>query len=192
VVELRDAATIGRRNPRPNDPHLAERACRAAPRPDADDAEELFRLGAACSVQGRFGEAVTHFQEALQLRPNQAEGYQSLGIALARQGNLGEAVAHFQQALRLQPDRADVQLNLGHALRQQGRLDEAVACYRQAIANSGGLYSAGTVTVSASAFTRNSAIVDGGGIYNTGTLRPSPPQKFNTFANNIPDDVGDS
>ena len=54
----------------------------------------------------------------------------------------------------------------------------------------GGLYNSGTATVSRCAFTRNSAFIDGGGIYDAGTLLPSPPQDFNTFAGNTPDDVG--
>ena len=56
-------------------------------------------------------------------------------------------------------------------------------------AGGGGLYNAGVLTVRSSAFTRNSAVLYGGGIYDVGTLLPSPPQSFNKFAGNTPDDV---
>ena len=49
----------------------------------------------AGSMQGQFGEAATHYQSALRLRPYRGEASKGLGIALARQGNLGELVASF-------------------------------------------------------------------------------------------------
>ena len=133
MVELRQALAIGRRVHQPSDPHQARQVYRQALLADPDNADALFRLGAASLMLGQFSEAAANFQKALRLRPHQAEGHKNLGIALARQGNLVEAVASFQQALELNPDLADVQLNLGNALREQGRLDEAVACYQQAL-----------------------------------------------------------
>jgi len=99
MVELREALAIGRRVHQPSDPHQARQVYRQALLADPDNADALFRLGAASLMLGQFSEAATHFQKALRLRPHQAEGHKNLGIALARQGNLVEAVASFQQAL---------------------------------------------------------------------------------------------
>jgi Flp pilus assembly protein TadD len=128
MAKLPDALTIVRRKPQPSGPHRAELACRQAVHADAD---ELVRLGAACSIPGQFGEATTRVQQVLRPGPHQAAGHKGRGTALARQGDLGEPVVGFQQALRLQPDRADFPLNPGHDLRGQGRLDEAVTNYLQ-------------------------------------------------------------
>src|SRR6516165_7517278 len=113
VVELREASTIGRRNSRAGEPHPAERDCRSAVRVDADAADELFRLGAACPVQGRLDEAAVCYRQAVELEPTSHEARHSLGIALECQGRLDEAAASYEQALQLKPDGPEAHNNLG-------------------------------------------------------------------------------
>jgi tetratricopeptide (TPR) repeat protein len=53
----------------------------------------------------RVGEAITHLEAAVRLRPEAAEAHFGLGLALLRTpGREREALPHFEEALRLRPD----------------------------------------------------------------------------------------
>jgi len=89
-------------------------------------ADELMR-------QGRLQEAIEHYEQALRIRPNSAEGCLNLGNALLQTGKLPEAIGEYEQALRIKPDFAGAHNNLGLALLGQGRLQEAINQYEQAL-----------------------------------------------------------
>jgi tetratricopeptide (TPR) repeat protein len=99
-------------------------------------------LGNALQRQGWLDEAVTHYREAVRLKPDYAEAYNNLGDALHGQGHLEEAVASYKEALRFMPDLAGAHYNLGNALRESGRLEEAVTEYREAVRREPGLAAA--------------------------------------------------
>jgi tetratricopeptide (TPR) repeat protein len=90
-------------------------------------------LGEALVEQGRVDEAISHFQQALQIRPGYAETYYDLGNALLQQGQLEEAITQFQQALQIQPDYAEAHFNLGVALVRKGKVDEAITHFQKAL-----------------------------------------------------------
>ena len=68
---------------------------------------------------GRLPEAIARYQEAVQIRPDDAAARDSLGFALMRAGHLDDAVTQFREALRLRPDDAEAQANL-RALARRG------------------------------------------------------------------------
>jgi tetratricopeptide (TPR) repeat protein len=90
-------------------------------------------LGGNVLQQGRVDEAITHFQDALQIKPDFADAHYNLGTALLRKGRVDEAISHFQKALQIKPDFAEACNNLGHALLQKGRADDAIACLQKAL-----------------------------------------------------------
>jgi tetratricopeptide (TPR) repeat protein len=111
----------------PNQPPPTDR------HPPSEPADAASQLGGVYLVQGRFGEAVTAFQRAVQLRPQVAELYNDLGVAYAQQGCAAEAAASFQQAIQLKPAYAEAHNNLGIVYMQQGRQAEALGHYQQAL-----------------------------------------------------------
>ena len=60
-------------------------------------------LGIAFGELGRFGEAVTHYEHALTLKPDFVDAHFNLGNALQERGELHEATAHYQRAIGFKP-----------------------------------------------------------------------------------------
>jgi Flp pilus assembly protein TadD len=90
-------------------------------------------LGGILLKQGRAGEAITHFAEALRIRPHFVKAEANLGMALMEQGKLDGAEQRFVEALRIEPGLAEAHSGLGKALAGQGRLSEAIAQYTEAL-----------------------------------------------------------
>src|SRR5262249_10536166 len=96
--------------------------------------EAQFKQGLTLAQQGRYEEAVVHYQHALRLKPEESAGaHNNLGNVFMLQGKLPEAVASYRQAVRRRPDFATAHSNLGNALREQGQLEEALASLQQAL-----------------------------------------------------------
>jgi tetratricopeptide (TPR) repeat protein len=78
-------------------------------------------------------EAISQYQKALEIKPNDADGQRNLGLALLRQGRMDEAITHFQEGLAIQPSNAKAHINLGLALLQKGSVGEAIAQFEKAL-----------------------------------------------------------
>ncbi|MGD9122378.1 MAG: tetratricopeptide repeat protein, partial [Desulfobacterales bacterium] len=61
---------------------------------------------------GKVENAVFHFREALRLKPDYAQAYNSLGAALVLTGKTDEAVFNFKKALQIKPDYLEPKDNL--------------------------------------------------------------------------------
>jgi protein O-mannosyl-transferase len=92
-----------------------------------------YNLAVFLDQNGRPVEAISHFQTALQINPNDAEARNNLGSAFLETGNLDDAIAQYQEALRINPRHANVHSNLGAALWQKGRTDEAISHFQEAV-----------------------------------------------------------
>jgi protein O-mannosyl-transferase len=88
-------------------------------------------LGGDLLGQGRVDEAINHFLNALQLKPDFAKAHYNLGLAFFRKGRVDEAIAQYQEALHINSSYADEHRNRGLALARKGRLDEAITQYQQ-------------------------------------------------------------
>ena len=86
-------------------------------------------LGLLLAAQGKFSEAIPHYQQAIQLQPGFAETYNNLGLSLVAQGKISEATQRYEQALRLDPDYADAHNNLGNLLKSA----DAISHYDRAL-----------------------------------------------------------
>jgi Tfp pilus assembly protein PilF len=90
-------------------------------------------LGTVFLREGKVSGAIAHFDQALEIKPDDAEAHTNLGIALYQTGKREEAMEHFQQALRINPNKAEAHGNLGIALAQTGKIEEAIAHYERAL-----------------------------------------------------------
>jgi len=90
-------------------------------------------LGLVLEGQGRMTEAVAHYRQALELKPDSVEALVNLGNAQSRNGQMEEAIASFRAALDVDPGYPPALNNLGNVFVSKGRLEEAMECYRKSI-----------------------------------------------------------
>ncbi len=90
-------------------------------------------LGYALYLKGRVPEAIAHYEQALQAKPDYAEAHNNLGLALMQTGRLPEAIEQFTQALAIHSGYVEARNNLGLALMHSGRVPEAITEYELAV-----------------------------------------------------------
>jgi tetratricopeptide (TPR) repeat protein len=89
--------------------------------------------GDALEKRGQTDEAISHYREAIRLKPGYADAHNNLGIALGKKGRVDEAIDQYQEALRRSPNDANACYNLGNALDRKGQTEAAIAAYQAAI-----------------------------------------------------------
>ena len=94
-------------------------------------------LGNVLLQSGHFAEALESFDQALALKPGQAEILDNRGIALRMLGRLEEALESHDRALALIPGLAVTHINRGSALAGLTRFAEALESFDRAIALDG-------------------------------------------------------
>lgn len=85
-----------------------------------------YNLGKVLAEQGDQGGAISHYREALKIKPNDRKIRGSLAIAYAEYGDLDAAIEEFRTALAQDPHDSKMQKNLDIALarkkqRQEGK-----------------------------------------------------------------------
>jgi tetratricopeptide (TPR) repeat protein len=88
----------------------------------------------ACTLdaQGKYPEALKEFQEAIRLRPSNANAYNDMALTLLKLNRSQEAIAAFQNSLQMLPTSGAAR-NLASVLLMLGRPSEAIQVYRFAI-----------------------------------------------------------
>ena len=97
------------------------------------EAEAANRRGLARYQEGRTGEALERFNEALQLDPRNLKALENRGAVLSREGRYAEAIADFDAVLSVEPTNPVASSNRGFARRALGDLPGAIADYERAL-----------------------------------------------------------
>ena len=82
---------------------------------DPNDYQVYNNLGNLFYKQGRYDDAIRHYEKAIRIKPDHTNAYRNLGATLIRKGRISEAVQHFQDALRLEPDNVQTKSYLNKA-----------------------------------------------------------------------------
>jgi len=90
-------------------------------------------LGQALRDEGRYDEAVVHFNRSLELLPADADAQNNFANELIHHGMVAEAITHYTEAIRINPGLAEAHNNMANALMRQNRVAEALAHYSEAI-----------------------------------------------------------
>ena len=90
---------------------------------------DLYNSGYAASQAGKYAEAASYFQRAIDLKRDYAEAYNMLGFSARKMGNLAKAFTYYETALKLKPNFPEAREYYGEAYLQQGNLAKAVQQY---------------------------------------------------------------
>jgi tetratricopeptide (TPR) repeat protein len=99
---------------------------------DNDVAEN--NLGIIFLGRGQVDEAISRFQTAVDLRPENAPAHDNLAKAFLQKGQVADALLHYRKLLEIQPDNAEAHNILGTILIQQGRVREAIEQWQETLA----------------------------------------------------------
>jgi|GEM_PF-3055813 len=100
----------------------------------ADLGEQYYGDGVNFSHAGKYADALTAYDKAVFIRPNNADAWLERGVALENLGRYSDAVDSYDKAIVLQPAYAEAWYNRGIALRKLGRYADAISSYDKAIA----------------------------------------------------------
>ena len=90
-------------------------------------------LGRLLNQRGKIEEAVSHYLQAAEKRPDSFLVHFNLAFAMADLGRKQEAADHYRVALENYPDYAEAHNNLGIILEEQANLAEAEHHFREAL-----------------------------------------------------------
>ncbi len=99
---------------------------------DVDSAEILYFQGNSLLNLGRYEEAISSYDHALRLKPND-EAWYNRGISLANLDRHEEAISSYDHALQLKPNDNETWYNRGISLANLGRYEEAISSYDHAL-----------------------------------------------------------
>lgn len=103
------------------------------------EARKEFDKGVTASKKGDHESALDHFQKAVSIDPELADGYNNLGSAHAALGQLEQAAEQFQKAIDLVPDHSLAVANLSVTLCKMHQYPEAERVARRALSLDSGL-----------------------------------------------------
>jgi tetratricopeptide (TPR) repeat protein len=91
-----------------------------------------YNLAQVLFKRGLLAEAIGHYRQAVEIRPEFADAQCSLGIALLYEDQRIEAARHLEAALRARPAMVAAHGALANVLAAQGRIEEAAPHYAAA------------------------------------------------------------
>ena len=100
---------------------------------NAPFADNVHIKGVLLMREGRFHDAVTAFDEALEVKPNFVDAISSRATALSEMMRYEEALAGFEQALAVDAEHVFSWNNRGNTLAAMKQFEDAVASYDRAL-----------------------------------------------------------
>jgi len=90
-------------------------------------------MGLVLTDEGRFDDALEHFQRCVEISPKDYKGYLQKGVVYRQMKMYKEAVESLNQASVLMPGRADVIYEIGMVAETKGDLTDAAGIYKDAL-----------------------------------------------------------
>ena len=98
-----------------------------------DTATAQCELGDTLEKKGDLSRAVTHYLEAIKIRPGYAKAYNNLGVILASQNKVKAAIVFLSKALQINPGYSGAYFNLGKIYFNLNDPEKAIFQYKKAL-----------------------------------------------------------
>jgi tetratricopeptide (TPR) repeat protein len=98
-----------------------------------ENAKEAVGKGLRYLRNYKYDEAITEFNKAIKLDPNNVEAYYSRGFAYYYNFNYDQAMSDANKAIELNPNVAEAYAIRGHAYNAKHNYDQAISDYNKAI-----------------------------------------------------------
>ena len=95
--------------------------------------EDFFYRGNDCLNKGELESAISHYKNALKIRPELAEAHCNLGIVYKNLGDTKNAIECYENALKINPDYLNAHMKFGLFLMESGNLVKAENCFKNVI-----------------------------------------------------------
>jgi len=112
----------------------AEKICQQIVARQQNFFDAIYVLAVVQAMLGKHELALAHYDRALALQPEHAEGLSNRGNTLKALNRYDEALKSYERALALQPNHTAALINRGAALYDLKCYDEALASYDRALA----------------------------------------------------------
>src|SRR6478672_477808 len=100
-----------------------------------NNAEALFLQGNELINSHRYEEAISAYNQAVQIQPNFPDAWNNGGLALTSLQRYQEAITSFERAIQIQPDFAEAWYLRGNGLLNLRSYEEAITSYDRVIQN---------------------------------------------------------
>jgi tetratricopeptide (TPR) repeat protein len=109
--------------------------CKHVPTEKERSSSEIhYNLGLQAQQSGSIPEALSEYQRAITLDPDNADARNALGILLhLSYRRHAEAIEHYQKALEVRPNFSEARTNLANVYLDQGQYDQAIKLYEQVL-----------------------------------------------------------
>ena len=94
-----------------------------------DSLEGLYKQGERCINLGNPKEALSYFEQVLQIEPNHLKTILKKGHVLGKLGKYDQAILSYNKVLALDENNILALVNKGLALHYLARYDDALSCY---------------------------------------------------------------
>jgi tetratricopeptide (TPR) repeat protein len=101
--------------------------------PQVDESKEWFDRGNKLYRLGRYEEAISSYDRAIEINPDLHEVWYNLGVSLSNLGRYADAIASYDRAIAINPDYHEFWSNRGVSLGNLGRYADAIASHDRAI-----------------------------------------------------------
>jgi tetratricopeptide (TPR) repeat protein len=98
-----------------------------------DASNELVKYGEDMANAKRYDEALTLFEKALSINPNNDMAWGDKALILDKVGNTADALSSFSKAISINPNNSVTWLNKGLTLLRMRKFNESIECFDTAL-----------------------------------------------------------
>ena len=99
----------------------------------AENPDECYWKGYAADAANKYDEAIKHYKQAIEQKPDFFDAHYKLAIVYKEKGQFKEAIDHLKNVVALEPNHMDAHYTIGVCYEAQGLFSDAIGEYKNVI-----------------------------------------------------------